>query len=418
MAKTVIRVKNLGKEYFLSQDGKYYNLRDLIADIPKKILNRPEIRKKNKFWALKSVSFDVRQGEVLGIIGRNGAGKSTLLKVLARIVLPTKGRVEIYGRTASILEVGTGFHAELTGRENIYLSGAILGMKKPEIKRKFAEIVKFSEIGKFIDMPVKRYSSGMRVRLAFAVVAHLDAKILIIDEVLSVGDVAFRRKSMKKMHSMAKDEGRTVLFVSHSMAAVDSLCDRVILLEEGRLAAEGKTREVISEYMSDYVPEEEMPQIAKAKARSGNGKVKIIDFWIEKEKGKRVSTATTGDQCRFVFKYLCPNGKTQKDVDFGFGIKNDMDQPLFLHYTAYTEQELGRCPVEGKIAFVFDRFPLAKGKYKMSTRVTVEGDEADFLPGAINVRVEDGDFYNTGMIVGQTHSPLYVSGNWKLEKSK
>jgi len=419
MSETIIKASRVGKLYNLEQGGKYYNLRDLIADSPKNVLNKYLKKKKSKkgnFWALKNVSFEVKKGEVLGVIGRNGAGKSTLLKILARIVPPTTGKISIKGRVASILEVGTGFHTELTGRENVFLSGAILGMRKEEIKRKFDEIVKFSDIGKFIDMPVKRYSSGMHVRLAFSIVVHLDPEVLIIDEVLAVGDIAFQRKSLKKMHSLAKDEGRTVLFVSHSMTAVDSLCDRVILLEEGRLVAEGKTRKVISEYMSDYVPEDEMPQIGKVKSRSGSGKVRLIDFWMEDENKKRISTAMTGGQCRFVFKFLCPNGKPQKDVDFGFGIANDVGQPLFLHYSTYTEQELGKCPVKGKFVFSFDKLPLAKGVYKMGMRVTVKGEEADVLPGAVNIKVDNGDFYKTGLIMDQSHSPMYVDGSWKFEK--
>ena len=248
MSKIVIHATNVGKYYNLNHEGKYYDLRDMIMDSPKKIWSFIKDRRKKKkddFWALNNVTFTVKKGEVLGVIGRNGAGKSTLLKILARIVPPTTGKITIDGRVASILEVGTGFNSELTGRENVYLSGSILGMKRSEIDRKFKKIVEFSEIDRFIDMPVKRYSSGMYVRLAFSIVVHLDPEILIIDEVLAVGDLSFQRKSLKKMQSIAKDEGRTVLFVSHNMAAVDSLCDRAILLEEGKLVAHGKTREVI-----------------------------------------------------------------------------------------------------------------------------------------------------------------------------
>src|SRR6202011_3565898 len=205
--------------------------------------------KRKDFWALKDVSLEVKRGEVVGIIGRNGAGKSTLLKILSRITDPTKGRIEIRGRVASLLEVGTGFHQELTGRENIFLNGAILGMTRAEIKRKFDEIVAFAEVEEFLDTPVKRYSSGMYVRLAFAVAAHLDPEILVIDEVLAVGDAEFQKKCLGKMAEVAKG-GRTVLFVSHNMGAVTRLCSRAILLSAGRLEMAGDTAAVAGRYMS------------------------------------------------------------------------------------------------------------------------------------------------------------------------
>lgn len=419
MPKTVIQVSKISKFYNLSHEGKYYDLRDFIMDSPKNIWAKLKDRKKSQkdsFWALKDVSFSVRKGEVLGVIGRNGAGKSTLLKILARIVPPTSGKITIEGRVASILEVGTGFNSELTGRENVYLSGSILGMKKNEIDAKFKKIVEFSGIGRFIDMPVKRYSSGMHVRLAFAIVAHLDPEILIIDEVLAVGDIAFQRKSLRKMQSMAKDEGRTVLFVSHNMQAVDSLCSRAVLLEEGKVVATGKTRSVIGKYMSDFVPEENQQKIGKYKTRLGSGKIRIDDFWMENKAGERVKEVATGDQCRFVFKYLCPSGYGQEKVDVGFSVSSSMDQSIFIHYTSFTRQEIPECPPKGKFVFAFEKMPLAKGQYKINTRVTVGEVEADYVVGAITINVDDGDFYNTGTIVGQSHSPIYVDGDWKLEK--
>jgi lipopolysaccharide transport system ATP-binding protein len=227
------------------------------------------------FWALKEVSFGVRSGEVLGIIGRNGAGKSTLLKILSRITKPTEGYAEVHGRMGSLLEVGTGFHPELTGRENIYLNGAILGMKKAEIDRKFDEIVAFAETAKFLDTPVKRYSSGMYVRLAFAVAAHLEPHILIIDEVLAVGDAAFQKKCLGKMGNVAK-EGRTVLFVSHNMAAVQSLCGRVIWLNDGRIVEEGQPGQVVSRYLQtsfSALTEQVWPEISTA---PGNDEVRLV----------------------------------------------------------------------------------------------------------------------------------------------
>src|SRR5262245_17248548 len=230
--RPAIQVENLGKEYRLAGGRRgYHTLRESLTDVVRLPFRRPI---QERFWALRELGFNVRPGELVGIIGRNGAGKSTLLKILSRITRPTAGRVELNGRVGSLLEVGTGFHPELTGRENIYLNGSILGMTRREIQRKFDEIVAFSEVEPFLDTPVKRYSSGMYVRLAFAVAAHLEPEILIVDEVLAVGDAAFQRKCLGRMKAIGK-EGRTVLFVSHNMRSVMNLCGRGILLHTGRV---------------------------------------------------------------------------------------------------------------------------------------------------------------------------------------
>lgn len=262
MSDIAIRVENLGKQYKIGRLQKRHDtLRDKISDLGFSIFDfkkssnghnqKSEIinqKSSDTIWALKDVSFEVKRGEVVGIIGRNGAGKSTLLKILSRITEPTEGGVDIYGRIASLLEVGTGFHPELTGRENIFLNGAILGMRKAEIKKKFDEIVAFAEVEKFIDTPVKRYSSGMYVRLAFAVAAHLEPEILLVDEVLAVGDAAFQDKSLGKMSEVA-GSGRTVLFVSHNMMAVQSICSRAILLANGNIMANDSSAKAIDRYM-------------------------------------------------------------------------------------------------------------------------------------------------------------------------
>jgi lipopolysaccharide transport system ATP-binding protein len=261
MSTPIITVENLGKKYRLDhqvQRQRYTALRDVIADKAKHLFRAPFARRKDpdssgrteEFWALKDVSFEVTQGEVIGIIGRNGAGKSTLLKILSRITEPTAGRVRLRGRVASLLEVGTGFHPELTGRENIYLNGAILGMTRGEIRRKFDEIVAFAEVEKFLDTPVKRYSSGMYVRLAFAVAAHLEPEILVVDEVLAVGDEEFQKKCLGKMQDVSRG-GRTVLFVSHNMAAIRALCPTAFLLKSGRVVQRAPSEEVIRTYVGD-----------------------------------------------------------------------------------------------------------------------------------------------------------------------
>jgi len=252
--KSIIEVNHLSKKYKYGDTQLYYTLRDTLTDlakIPVKLFNkrqRQNFLKKNEFWALKNVSFKLNQGDVMGIVGSNGSGKSTLLKILSRITTPTSGNALLRGKVGSLLEVGTGFQQELTGRDNIYLNGAILGMKRSEINKKFEEIVDFSGVEKFLDTPVKHYSSGMYVRLAFAVAAHLDSQILIVDEVLAVGDAEFQKKCLGKMDSMSKKEGRTVLFVSHNSEAIKKLCNRCILLEKGRKIYEGDVKKTMEKY--------------------------------------------------------------------------------------------------------------------------------------------------------------------------
>jgi lipopolysaccharide transport system ATP-binding protein len=251
--KPIIKVEGLGKRYQIgAQQTPYGSLRETLAGAvraPLKLLRRRTEGEPSSFWAVKDVSFDVQPGEVVGVIGRNGAGKSTLLKLLSRITEPTAGRIELYGRVGSLLEVGTGFHPELSGRENIYLNGAILGMARTEIARKFDEIVAFAEVERFIDTPVKHYSSGMYLRLAFAVAAHLEPEILIVDEVLAVGDMRFQRKCLDKMQEVGK-QGRTVIFVSHNMPAITRLCPRTILLDGGTVLRDGPSYQVVSAYLS------------------------------------------------------------------------------------------------------------------------------------------------------------------------
>ena len=290
MSDTVIRVENLGKKYLLHHreagNSQYKALRDVLTDGVKAVGRRlnPLTKKsfdsptKEEFWALKDISFEIKQGDRVGIIGRNGAGKSTLLKILSRITEPTTGRISIKGRVASLLEVGTGFHPELTGRENIFLNGAVLGMGKAEIKRKFDEIVAFAEVEKFLDTPVKRYSSGMYVRLAFAVAAHLEPEILVVDEVLAVGDAQFQKKCLGKMKDVSK-EGRTVLFVSHQMSAIEKLCSSGVLLSRGQIKFLGNSKETISYYLQDLenqIIENKVSELP----RSGTGEIKITDFQL------------------------------------------------------------------------------------------------------------------------------------------
>jgi lipopolysaccharide transport system ATP-binding protein len=313
---TIIQAEGLGKKYILSHQRKqsYYALRDVMADSVKrwgnKILHPLSSRRgpdptHEEFWALKDVTFEINRGDRVGIIGRNGAGKSTLLKVLSRITEPTKGRVGIRGRVASLLEVGTGFHPELTGRENVYLNGAILGMGKAEIKQKFDEIVDFAEVEKFLDTPVKRYSSGMYVRLAFAVAAHLEPEILVVDEVLAVGDAQFQKKCLGKMEDVSKQEGRTLLFVSHNMQAIQSLCSRTILLSGGEIisdAATDKSLMVYSELLRGITIDAETG-INNESVRRGFGAIRFLSVEIQDVHENMRHNFEMGETIRFKISY-------------------------------------------------------------------------------------------------------------------
>ena len=302
MGKTVINVESLSKRYHLGLLHRQTNsLRDRLTSLVKR---NPDDSPEDIIWALKDVTFQVREGEILGIIGRNGAGKSTLLKILSRITKPTKGIATINGRIGSLLEVGTGFHPELTGRENIYLNGAILGMKKVEIHKKFDEIVAFAEVEKFLDTPVKRYSSGMYVRLAFAVAAHLEPEILLVDEVLAVGDAGFQRKCLGKMSEVSK-EGRTVLFVSHNMGAVGNLCSKGILLEGGEIASCGQIKDVIGKYLSVHAGSGDV-DLSLIKDRTGNGHARFIRAITRNRIGDICDTFTIGDDLIFDISILSP----------------------------------------------------------------------------------------------------------------
>ena len=337
MSDTVISAENVGKKYFLRHERRepYLALRDVLTDAVRNAARKvtapfssrrsgTAIQVPEEFWALRNVSFEIKQGDRIGIIGRNGAGKSTLLKILSRITEPTEGRVRIRGRVASLLEVGTGFHPELSGRENIFLNGAVLGMTRAEIIRKFDEIVAFAEVERFLDTPVKHYSSGMYVRLAFAVAAHLEPEILVVDEVLAVGDMQFQKKCLGKMEDVSRREGRTVLFVSHNMPAVQRLCNRCTLLEQGKISRIGATSQIVGEYLSAGGSTAFHWEHEGAVKKKGAylAKVSLVD-----NRKKPVSYVETGGQLRIAFEYVLR--QPHADLQVSMGLMDDSGGVIF-----------------------------------------------------------------------------------------
>jgi lipopolysaccharide transport system ATP-binding protein len=385
----VIRCEELSKEYMLGRRQVGRTMRDAIADAARRLRSgRLEHQgRREAFWALHDVSFEIGRGEVVGIIGRNGAGKSTLLKILARITEPTSGRARIRGRLGSLLEVGTGFHGELTGRDNIYLNGAILGMRRMEIDRKFDEIVAFSELETFLDTPVKRYSSGMTVRLAFAVAAHLEPEILLVDEVLAVGDVAFQRKCIGKMSEVA-DQGRTVLFVSHNMSIIQALCQRGILLDGGRLVSDSAIDEAIAAYLRS-VESVSTIDLEDRRDRRGWGYARLTRLETGGINGEHLAS---GRPAQFRFHVARSDEAETGSLSCSFTLVNNLGHPIA---TLNSEQRsAGDRPGESKDTFVceVDQLPLLPGRYRMDVEIHGRLYLQDALEGAAFFDVEQGLF--------------------------
>jgi len=381
MAAPIIRVEGLGKRYVLrhQRNEPYTALRDVIASKARGLFKPSASSEASEFWALKDVSFDIAPGDRVGIIGRNGAGKSTLLKILSRIVHPTLGRVEIEGRLASLLEVGTGFHPELSGRENIYLNGAILGMGRKEISAKFDEIVAFAEVEQFLDTPVKRYSSGMYVRLAFAVAAHLEPEIMVVDEVLAVGDAAFQRKCIGKMESAA-GEGRTVLFVSHQMDAVQRLCNKGLLLHQGRLIANGAMDEVVKHYLQRHTAAEAE---FRFEAPVDGPAAHAISLRIEDAEGRPAPEVPIGAPWQVRIRFA-----VERPLDgfvIALGISTLLDLPIRTTWSAAQAV----VPGHYEALFISDGIHLTDGQYKLVVGLSDQGRTLQYLPGPATLSISD-----------------------------
>jgi lipopolysaccharide transport system ATP-binding protein len=362
-------------------------------------------------WALTDVSFEVKKGEVLGIIGRNGAGKSTLLKILSRITNPTDGQAEIRGRVSSLLEVGTGFHQELTGRENIYLNGTILGMRKKEIDHKIKDIIEFSGIKKFIDTPVKRFSSGMKVRLAFSVAAHLEPEILIIDEVLAVGDAEFQKKCLGKMHDFTK-EGRTVIFVSHNMGAVIELCPRAIILKQGRIIDDGPSKPVVEKYLSSLFQPTEEADKKEANHRSGDGRLRFESIYLQDGEGRKTSMPIAGNPMDIVIEFSAKEDLSK--VEFVLTIFNSLGVAVTHCSVRVNGQGVDINKGSGCIACCIPKLPLPMGKYKISVAAHDSISKLDADRTACVFDVNDSNFFDTQFMPPIRYSTVLLEHSWKL----
>jgi lipopolysaccharide transport system ATP-binding protein len=354
----------------------------------------------------------VKHGEVLGIIGRNGAGKSTLLKILSRITAPTEGTVDLYGRVGSLLEVGTGFHPELTGRENIYLNGAILGMTRAEIDRRFDEIVAFAELEKFLDTPVKHYSSGMYVRLAFAVAAHLEPEILLVDEVLAVGDAAFQKKCLGKMGEVA-GEGRTVLFVSHNMRAIHTLCTNCILLHDSIVSKHGPAATVINAYLAltDSIADSSLDT---RKDRRGNGFFRFRSVRFTDDRGEVVDSVSTGQKVSIHLDYACQHEVNWDSIQVSVGFRDRLGQFLFNCPSNSVTNPADKLKRQGTLVCTFPRFPLPDGEYQFNLFSQINQEITDWIQGAGVLQIESGDFYQTGKLLAEAHRGVLVDFEWKI----
>jgi lipopolysaccharide transport system ATP-binding protein len=352
-----------------------------------------------EFWALRDASFSVAPGDAIGIVGRNGAGKSTLLKILSRITRQTSGEIVLRGRVASLLEVGTGFHQDLTGRENVFLNGAILGMTRAEIRRKFDEIIAFADVDRFVDTPVKRYSSGMYVRLAFAVAAHLEPEILIVDEVLAVGDIAFQKKCLGKMGAVGR-EGRTVLFVSHNLLAVQTLCNRALLLDGGRVMADGPCDPVIRHYMDECLPGAHIA-LADRADRSGSGAARFTAVSLRDVHGAVVTAFRCGEPATLRLHFRNTTGQALRHIRIGVGVDDAMGQRITLFSSAAVRNAPESLAAEADAIDVsIDRVPLLPGRYGLTLFFAVNDETVDWIQHAGTFDVEPGDYFGTGKLFG------------------
>lgn len=425
MSDTVVKIENLSKQYrlgvvntgTLSHDIKrWWTINVLRKEDPfLKVgeINDRAIKGKSKYiWALRDINFEIKQGDVVGIIGKNGAGKSTLLKILSKVTKPTIGSIKYKGRIASLLEVGTGFHPEMTGRENIFMNGSIMGMTKAEITRKLDEIVDFAGVERFLDTPVKRYSSGMTVRLGFAIAAHLEPDILVVDEVLAVGDAEFQKKAIGKMQDVSKQDGRTVLFVSHNMGAIKNLCKTGLLLEKGCVAKSGDINDVIAHYLN-CSSSNDFSKIEFDTERKGTQEVIFSDFYIEDENFSKIDTVLTGQDFYLVF-VLKVNSSNVKKTDIGFSFHDEMGDPILVNYSSYQDvlfdfEKTGYYTVK----FKYSGINIAPGIKTIRGLIDVNNKTSDWPENILGqIQIEMGNFYKSGFTKINNRVQILINGSW------
>jgi lipopolysaccharide transport system ATP-binding protein len=421
--RPIIKVRELGKRYTIRQRAdEYQTMRDTIArafaESVKRLCGRrsqPSASRSGttEIWALRDVSFDVMPGEVMGVVGHNGAGKSTLLKILSRITEPTVGEAELYGRLGSLLEVGTGFHQELTGRENLFLSGAILGMRRAEIKRKFDEIVEFAGVGDYIDTPIKRYSSGMYVRLAFAVAAHLDTEILLVDEVLAVGDAAFQKRCLGKLGDVAK-HGRTVLFVSHNMATVEALCESCLYIADGRLVAQGTPRHMIEHYIGAGLEAgAAVRSLSIHPGRRRDSEALMSSVALYSVASSPTAVVRTGDPLSLHITYS--SRRAFRPV-LTVAIKTMHGVPIFSVSDRDALQLASCTPLaHGIVMCEIPEIPLLPGNYVADLSLGEANGDFDVINDAISFEVLPADLLGTGRLPSPIHGPTFCRANWRLQ---
>lgn len=409
MSQVAIKVEHLSKIYKLGEIGtgtlsqdieRWIRVNLLKLEDPFSNIDTQQGARKHKneqVKILEDINFEINKGEAVGIIGKNGAGKSTLLKILSRITSPTTGRIKIYGRLASLLEVGTGFHPELTGRENIFLNGALLGMKKNEIMSKFEEIVEFSGIAKFIDTPVKRYSSGMYVRLAFAVAAHLESEILIVDEVLAVGDAEFQKKCLGKMQDITKGEGRTILFVSHNLAAVENFCEKSIFIEKGKLKMIGETNSIIQQYLTTVSSVGGL-KLSELTDRKGNQQLRFLDYWFEQDGIYCETNLEAFVNLKIGIEYEVKDYEHIQNLQIDLGINDMYEQRISLLTTTISNERIPNTN-NNKIVFEINQFPIAPGSYNCTLFSTINGEITDWISNIMQFNVLEKDYYKSGKII-------------------
>lgn len=419
--KKAISIKSLSKSYTINSadsNRRYLSIREVIYSklsyfsgviFKGKILNQSN--KKEKFWALKNINIDIHHGERWGIVGRNGAGKSTLLKILSRITAPTEGQVFINGRVASLLEVGTGFHPELTGRENIYLNGAILGMSRIEIISKFDEIVAFAGVESFIDTPVKRYSSGMYMRLAFAVAAHLDPDILIVDEVLAVGDVAFQKKCLQKMNDIS-NAGVTLIFVSHDLPAVMSLCNKAIYLNRGEIQAAGNVEEIALAYASESMVQGDL---STRKDRTGHGLARATSFRIRDEKGFEIKTVVSRKPIYFDLDLIFDKTQIGRELTIIYVVSDVLDVRLMSLNSNWSGKKMLVGVNQTYSCFMPEGLALIPGSYMLTIAVLVDEEKSDKIERAVELIVNNNSNFLAGLVTDKNLGSVSINQVW-IEK--